>query len=790
MILFLGYRISKIRSVDSGDYSQIRLTVPPIFLTQDLQKTTELQLNLPKALKFVDQLLEGPVVIPDLQQYLTLTSTVAPIYARLDPFARSLVSSTYAGSRLANILNRGVFHFAPAGPTLLSLLRYLNATTPIINKFKIYTHNSESEAIRAILSRPQERTFALLVMREVSPSKVNYVIRMNYTTLPNTNAIVSRSSLGLNKQYQNYILSGFLSLQRTIDTWAFIKTGAANTSDVGRSAYCRSKPEPFVMPFPTAKYSLNPFYSQVGFLLGLGLTMATLYPVSRLVKSLVEEKETRMREIMKIMGLLDYVHLLSWFITAFVLFFWIALSSSYVCSASFLKASNTVLVFAYFFLFAMSEITFCFFLSVFFSNAKLAAIAAPVLLFTTILPRFIFFSTNNEELFMAKYAASLLSPTAFTFGADIIANAEFTGIGVQWSNMFDEAYSFGGCLGMMFVDFWLYGFLAIYFDQVLPSEYGTKKHPLFFLSWRFWCPAVGEAHKDYATLEDDFCDLPEFPQSLTSVVPDGPAEGAANMVNFEPLDSSLLPSAKVRISGLRKQYPDGKLAVKSLSMAMLEGQITCLLGSNGAGKTSTISILTGLFEATSGNVSIYGRRLDTELQTIRQMTGLCPQHNVLVPCLTVCEHLQLFGRIKGITGHALRAAIDNILSEVGLTEKKHVVSQALSGGMKRKLSLSIALIGDPKFVLLDEVCMNDHLVFRLAIQQAFALIASHPHRIFFPSSNLLHPLCEPHIKILLAAHIWHGSIFSSLYVGTPTAVQKKPRDSFDHSLHGRGRHAG
>ena len=173
--------------------------------------------------------------------------------------------------------------------------------------------------------------------------------------------------------------------------------------------------------------------------------------------------------------------------------------------------------------------------------------------------------------------------------------------------------------------------------------------------------------------------------------------------NFEWLDKSQqLSRAKVLVSGLRKVYPDGKRAVKGVSMAMLEGQITCLLGANGAGKTTTISILTGLLEATAGDVSIYGRRLATDLPTIRQMTGICPQHNVLVPCLTVCEHLTLFGNIKGLYGTTLSIAIDAILGEVGLTEKKHALSSALSGGMKRKLSLSMALIGDPKFILLDE----------------------------------------------------------------------------------------
>ncbi len=74
----------------------------------------------------------------------------------------------------------------------------------------------------------------------------------------------------------------------------------------------------------------------------------------------------------------------------------------------------------------------------------------------------------------------------------------------------------------------------------------------------------------------------------------------------------------------------------------------------------------------------------------------------MFPSLTVSEHLLFFGCIKGLSGRKLHDNVFTIISDVGLTEKRHVVSSALSGGMKRKLSLAISLIGDPKFILLDE----------------------------------------------------------------------------------------
>jgi ATP-binding cassette, subfamily A (ABC1), member 3 len=79
-----------------------------------------------------------------------------------------------------------------------------------------------------------------------------------------------------------------------------------------------------------------------------------------------------------------------------------------------------------------------------------------------------------------------------------------------------------------------------------------------------------------------------------------------------------------------------------------------------------------------------------------------PQHNVLFPTLTVREHLIFFGQLKALSGQSLAQAVEQSIADVGLVEKRDVPASTLSGGMKRKLSLAIALIGDPTFVLLDE----------------------------------------------------------------------------------------
>ena len=91
------------------------------------------------------------------------------------------------------------------------------------------------------------------------------------------------------------------------------------------------------------------------------------------------------------------------------------------------------------------------------------------------------------------------------------------------------------------------------------------------------------------------------------------------------------------------------VALSNLHLSIYEDQVTCLLGQNGAGKTTTIGILTGLFPPSEGEATIYGASTSTNIDRVRSMSGVCPQHDMLFPELTVREHIELFKKIKGAT---------------------------------------------------------------------------------------------------------------------------------------------
>jgi len=118
-----------------------------------------------------------------------------------------------------------------------------------------------------------------------------------------------------------------------------------------------------------------------------------------------------------------------------------------------------------------------------------------------------------------------------------------------------------------------------------------------------------------------------------------------NSKNFKPR-INLNHNIDIDVCDSLQGSTGSKVAVDGLSLQMYKGQITALLGHNGAGKTTTMSILTGLFPPSSGSAHVNGKSILTDMESIRESLGLCPQHNVLFDRLTVKEHLEFFINLK------------------------------------------------------------------------------------------------------------------------------------------------
>ncbi|ETL45373.1 hypothetical protein L916_04529 [Phytophthora nicotianae] len=158
----------------------------------------------------------------------------------------------------------------------------------------------------------------------------------------------------------------------------------------------------------------------------------------------------------------------------------------------------------------------------------------------------------------------------------------------------------------------------------------------------------------------------------------------------------------VKLAGLRKVYPGGKVAVRDLSFGLKRGECFGFLGINGAGKTTTMKMLTGDVAPSRGTATLGGYDILTQQLEVRRQIGYCPQFDALFDLLTVREHLELFGAIKGIPQASLDRVVMEKIQQLNLGDFEHKLAGSLSGGNKRKLSVAIAMIGNPAIIFLDE----------------------------------------------------------------------------------------
>ncbi|KAF1329508.1 Abc transporter a family member 1, partial [Globisporangium splendens] len=458
----------------------------------------------------------------------------------------------------------------------------------------------------------------------------------------------------------------------------------------------RQAPQPYlgatVAPFPVYAYVSSPFYDAVSDVFALVFILAYLYMISRVLVVFIHEKESRMREYMKILGVKESAILISWYITYIGIAFLSAILQALGGLVGLFSNSSVVLIFLFFFLFGTSVLAFGFLVSAIFSKARTGAFMGMIVFFLMYFVSTAFTEDTSES---AKTIASVLSPVALSFGIKVVANLESTGQGISFDNMsvVNENYRFSTTLLAFLFDTILYTLVGLYFEKVIPKEWGTTLKWYFPVSPSYWrsrraIPKLGSSNPDDALLDDVTLNVnPDF-------------ESVSGELREQERNGNVLS-----VQRLRKVFPvpgGEKVAVKGVDLVMYRDQITCLLGHNGAGKTTLISMLTGMTPASSGNATFRGLSLNDDMDAIRESLGICFQHDVLFGELTVQEHLLIFGQIKGYVDEELMAVVENQIREVGLTEKRHVKSCELSGGMKRKLSVAISLLGDSSLVFLDE----------------------------------------------------------------------------------------
>jgi ABC-2 type transport system ATP-binding protein len=164
-------------------------------------------------------------------------------------------------------------------------------------------------------------------------------------------------------------------------------------------------------------------------------------------------------------------------------------------------------------------------------------------------------------------------------------------------------------------------------------------------------------------------------------------------------DKGIIPKhiIALQVQNLTKQF-DKLTAVNNISFDIFKNEIFGLLGPNGAGKTTTINMICGLLQVTGGKMQFNG----FTGQNQKSIIGYCPQENINYPKLTCLEQLLFIGRMYGIPSITLKKHAIQLLDLLGLKGKINVKASKLSGGMKRRLNICLALIHDPEILILDE----------------------------------------------------------------------------------------
>ncbi|XP_050975190.1 uncharacterized protein abca12 isoform X2 [Labeo rohita] len=567
--------------------------------------------------------------------------------------------------------------------------RGFNSTDELDDQAEKLAQNRELYA-SIIFKLPEETSNSL-------PANIDYTIRMNIENVMRTdrtrNPFWVKDAFMSATKTQRYS-RGFVYLQESIDR-AIIEMQTGKAID---------GPAVQMQAFPYPCYYKDDYLNSIAFAFPMALMISWVLFVAHFVKKLVHERELRLHEYMKMMGVNPISHFFAWLIESAVFLLATVIILTIILKAGgILPHSNGFVLFLYLCDYGFSVLAISFLVSSFFDKTNIAGLSGSLIYVICFFPFIVLIHLEDNLSFSMKSALSLFSPTCFSYASQYISRYEKQEEGIQWSNMYisplaGDTSSFGWLCWLLLIDSVVYFIIGIYIRKVFPGKYGIGVPWYFPVTRSFW--------------KDMFTCCSRAPKKVgrgllfTNMMQEqnttDKSKGKGSKVGNREEDFSGLPVG-VSLYGLTKTYGN-RHAVDNLNLSFYEGHVTSLLGHNGAGKTTTMSLLTGLFAPTNGTIEVYGMDMETSIDDVRKEMGVCMQYDVLFDHLTTKEHLLLYAQIKAPhwTKHEVNEQVRRILKETDMYAHRHKRVGTLSGGMKRKLSISIAFIGGSRLVVLDE----------------------------------------------------------------------------------------
>ena len=477
-------------------------------------------------------------------------------------------------------------------------------------------------------------------------------------------------------------------------------------------------------------YRFNEFAAYAGVYFTFFVILSYLCPLILYVLKMVVEKESRAKEVMKIMGMGEGTYFLSYFVEYFIVNIIYAFAVGYVSKLTFRFIPYMYLV-LYLWLFGLNIFALAFFCQSFMDTTRLALIVSCLIYCLMLFVSAAVYDDNIKKTY--KIIAALLPPVNLLLGAFTIGEFERMFFYFKTKDVDKNYinYSMSTCYIMFTADFFIYLFLGYYLQNVIPHEYGVAKPWYFLFLPSYWfgdCCKKKNSDLEYEATEKkskkvktetkkvengqneevvtEKVEIQDVvsESSNNSIFDDNPHKDNEDFQNEDIYRDKDKKNDVFMLRDVTKVYGDGKMACNSISFNLFRNEIFALLGRNGAGKTSLINVLIGMYNATSGKAIYKNKNIlkESNMNEFRNKLGICPQHDILFPKLTVREHLEMFCYFKGFDVEKIPEEVDNTLKDFRIHDIENVLAGTLSAGQRRKLSIAISVIGGSEVIFLDE----------------------------------------------------------------------------------------
>ena len=455
-------------------------------------------------------------------------------------------------------------------------------------------------------------------------------------------------------------------------------------------------------------YRVDEFGNLLGYMITIIIVIAYMSPLSLYVYRIVDEKEKKTKEGMKIMGLGEGEYFLSYFIQYVV----ISIVVTFIC-ALLLKVvlNRTPLYFLYvlLFLWALDVFALIYFFQSFIDKTRIALVLSLVIYFIMYCASLAcMFEKSSRAL---KIVLSLLPPVNLNLGILLMSKFEY-----HFRNFYDRDflvyhtnYSLGLTYLMFVCDFFLFLFIGFYLHNVLPHDFGIRRPFYFLFTKEYWNNGTNEEKIEENKNSENKANKANvyYRKSDSEEKINDDFNLYDNPENFESEEIYKDKTRKddiLKIRNIVKIFEDGKKAVDGVNLNFYKDEIFALLGHNGAGKTTLISMLTGMYNATQGQAIYEDMNIldSANMDNFRKKLGICPQHDTLFEDMNIREHLEMFSIFKGVDSLNVDNEVNKILHDFQMEDIQHMLTRNLSAGQRRKLSIAIALIGGSKIIFLDE----------------------------------------------------------------------------------------